>query len=209
MSPPSTGAVAQRGALGAALLAVGLVAARSPRARVGDARLGAALRAVVGARGDRAVVATTDLGSVYAISGIAGVLALAGRRDEAIDALAVGLLAWGIAQRSKSLLDRRRPYEAEGTRRLLRPPSGSSFPSGHAAVAMAWTTRLGERSPARPVRVGLAALGAAIGLTRVHAGVHYPSDVVAGAGLGLLISAAWRGRLARGLRALASRRAVP
>ena len=98
MSPPGARRVARRGTLGAALVAGGLAVAGSARAQRLDARLGCRIRAAIGARGDAPVVATTDLGSLYAVSGIASVLALAGRRDEAADALAVGLLAWFAAR---------------------------------------------------------------------------------------------------------------
>ncbi|GEM_PF-908124 len=195
----------RRALLGAALLGVSVALVRWPQGRALDVRAGAALRGAVGARGDRLAVGTTDLGSLYAVAGMAGVLAAAGHRDDAADALAVGVAAWGLSQRSKRLLDRARPYEADGVRRLLRPPSGSSFPSGHAAVAAAWSTLLAERAEAPVVRAALPAVAAHVAATRVHVGVHYPSDVLAGAGLGLLVSAGWRGAHARITRAAARR----
>ncbi len=64
-------------------------------------------------------------------------------------------------------------------------PSSPSFPSGHAASAFAFATAAGHALPvaALPLR----ALAAAVAYSRVHTGVHYPLDVVAGALVGKAI----------------------
>jgi undecaprenyl-diphosphatase len=84
----------------------------------------------------------------------------------------------------KPLLPRRRPPDAEmpPERRLRRRPTSSSFPSGHAASAAAFTTAVAMESP----RAGLAVapLAAAVAWSRVHVGVHWSSDVLAGAAVG-------------------------
>jgi membrane-associated phospholipid phosphatase len=59
-----------------------------------------------------------------------------------------------------------------------------SFPSGHATTAFALATVIGFISP-RWFYPGLA-IAAAIAISRVSLGVHYPSDIVAGAILGVL-----------------------
>ena len=59
-----------------------------------------------------------------------------------------------------------------------------SFPSGHATTAFALAAVVGFVSP-RWFYPGLA-LAAVIGFSRISEGVHYPSDVIAGAALGLL-----------------------
>ncbi|MEW2293066.1 phosphatase PAP2 family protein [Streptomyces sp. NPDC006743] len=66
-------------------------------------------------------------------------------------------------------------------------PSSSSFPSGHTAAAVAFTAAV---TPSWPSAGTVCAVPAAlVALERVQSGAHYPSDVVAGAALGLL--SAW------------------
>jgi undecaprenyl-diphosphatase len=66
-------------------------------------------------------------------------------------------------------------------------PDSSSFPSGHTAAAVAFT---GAVAPAWPVAGALCAVpAAAVAVERVQSGAHYPSDVVAGATIGL--ATAW------------------
>jgi undecaprenyl-diphosphatase len=66
-----------------------------------------------------------------------------------------------------------------------------SFPSAHATSSLAAATAMGRVSPG--ARGPLYALAAAICLTRPYLGMHYPSDVVGGAALGLAIGALWPG----------------
>jgi undecaprenyl-diphosphatase len=85
----------------------------------------------------------------------------------------------------KPLFPRRRPAEDEvpERRRLRRRPTSSSFPSGHAASAAAFVTAVAMESP----RAGLALvpLAGAVAYSRVHTGVHWPSDVGAGITIGV------------------------
>lgn len=65
-------------------------------------------------------------------------------------------------------------------------PASSSFPSGHAASAFAFATGVGSVLPleAIPIRV----LTTTVAYSRVHTGVHYPADVIAGAFLGTTLA---------------------
>jgi undecaprenyl-diphosphatase len=92
----------------------------------------------------------------------------------------------------KTLFPRRRP-PAEllpEQRRLSRRPTSSSFPSGHAASAAAFATAVAMESK----RTGavIAPLAAAVAYSRVHTGVHWGSDVVAGAAVGSGVALATR-----------------
>lgn len=119
----------------------------------------------------------------------AGVLALAGgptgRRAAASGLAALGVTAATVNLAVKPLGRRRRPdraaQEVPGARHVPMP-SSSSFPSGHAAAAFAFAT--GVAAVSGPAAVPLQALAALVAYSRVHTGVHYPGDVVAGSLLG-------------------------
>jgi membrane-associated phospholipid phosphatase len=188
-----------------ALVAASYVAVRSGRSERLDRQAAKALAYPLGRRVDVLVAAGTDLGSVYGIAGLATVLAATGRRRAAIDVAAVGAIAWTAAQASKPLVGRERPYVVEGADRLVAIPAGSSWPSGHVAVASAMATTLTDHLPARVRWVArAAALGVAV--SRCYVGVHHLTDVVAGWGVGVLSATAWSG--VRGLATRSSRRRV-
>ena len=88
----------------------------------------------------------------------------------------------------KNLVQRLRPFHhLPGVELLVPPPESFSFPSGHsgssfAAAASVW------RMDRRWGRWALA-LAAAIAFSRLYLTVHYLTDILAGAALGL--AAAW------------------
>jgi undecaprenyl-diphosphatase len=99
----------------------------------------------------------------------------------------------------KDLFSRPRPFEAHPRIDPLYTVHSSSFPAGHAATAFAGALVLAYFAPrAAPL---LFVLATAIGLSRIYVGVHYPTDVLAGAMLGLVVGASAIGgvRLARRL----------
>lgn len=86
---------------------------------------------------------------------------------------------------SLKLVIRRRRPELPGLPPLTSTPTHCSFPSAHAATSFA-----GARAYARlglPARA-LYALAATLAATRLYLGVHYPSDIVAGALLGTAVA---------------------
>lgn len=78
------------------------------------------------------------------------------------------------------------------SRRVVMPTS-TSFPSGHTASAAAFSAAVSHVVPILGAPLGVAA--AAVGYSRVHSGVHYPGDVVAGALVGSFLgeATAWAG----------------
>lgn len=98
----------------------------------------------------------------------------------------------------KPLVGRRRPDldRTQLARRIGERPWTSSFPSGHSASAAAFATGAAIELPA--LGLGLAPIAAAVAYSRVHVGVHYKSDVIVGAGVGvasaLLVRKLWQVR---------------
>ncbi len=136
---------------------------------------------------DRALVAITRAanysGLWLLIAG--GLAACGGRRGRS--AAGQGAVALAIAAAvangpAKLLVRRRRPLG--GSRpTLIRMPLSTSFPSGHSAAAFAFATGACQELPIlAPVLVPIAG---AVAYSRVHTGVHYPSDVAAGAVIGI------------------------
>ncbi|MBA2554325.1 MAG: phosphatase PAP2 family protein [Geodermatophilaceae bacterium] len=108
---------------------------------------------------------------------------------------AVGSLAVSSALSNvvaKQAFRRMRPDMAEHPvlRQLRRSPVTSSFPSGHSASAGAFATAVAMESPL--LGVAVAPLAAGVAYSRVHVGVHYPADVVAGVALGAGVALATR-----------------
>ena len=109
----------------------------------------------------------------------------AGRRAAVMGLASVGVTATLVNVVVKPLGTRRRPdREANEVpfARHVPMPTSSSFPSGHSAAAFAFATGVGHTLPA--AAVPLRALAATVAYSRVHTGVHYPGDVVAGSLMG-------------------------
>ena len=79
----------------------------------------------------------------------------------------------------KASVRRRRP-RLDGLPPLAGTLSGLSYPSAHSATSFAAARMLSPVLPPAP----LYALAVALGLSRLYLGLHYPSDIVAGAALG-------------------------
>lgn len=101
-------------------------------------------------------------------------------------AIAVEVLACNILL--KPLIARPRPFEVNTIIQLLIPAPGDySFPSGHAAVSFAAASVwFFSRSKGW---MGVVLLAAIISFSRLYLYVHYPSDVLAGAAIG--VAAGW------------------
>jgi membrane-associated phospholipid phosphatase len=200
---------ARRGAIGAALCVAGAIAVAAISSTRRGRRMDRAVFDVVnrdrGPIGDAVMGGLTELGSIAASAGAAVVLAATGRRRAAVEGLAAASAMWLLGQWLKRLVGRPRPYDAGGSRRLIGKPNGTSWPSSHPAVLLAFVTVAGRRlelSP--PARAGLAALAATVGISRVYVGVHYPSDVAGGLLLGRAVGDAWTAAIPAAARSTAT-----
>jgi membrane-associated phospholipid phosphatase len=112
-----------------------------------------------------------------------------GRRAAAHGLGSIGVTSTLVNLGAKPLGKRRRPdrvAENVPVARHVRMPSSTSFPSGHSAAAFAFATGVGHVLP--PAAVPLRGLAALVAYSRVHTGVHYPGDVVAGALIGTALA---------------------
>lgn len=110
-------------------------------------------------------------------------------------ALAVGTLFTNITL--KPLFERDRPWlTVEGLQFLVVEHDPNSFPSGHTCAAFAAAGVWFKALPKRWMGVTGLVLAALMGLSRLYVGVHFPSDVLMGALVGLLAAClVWYGYL--------------
>lgn len=106
-------------------------------------------------------------------------------------AMVLGLLCTNVVL--KHLVGRTRPWiDVAGLIPLVNEPDPNSFPSGHTCAAFAAGIIWARALPRTWMRVGAVILAVCMGLSRLYVGVHYPSDVLAGAVVGSLCAwAAW------------------
>jgi undecaprenyl-diphosphatase len=146
---------------------------------------------------DRALITLTEAASLsrlwFVIAG--GLAVVGGRRGRRAACRGVAAIAVASAVSNgpaKWAVRRRRPSASPP---LIPLPPSTSFPSGHAASGFAFAFAVGTEIPA--MMLVLVPLAAAVAYSRVHVGVHYPSDVTAGIVIGL-ISGGIASRVGRG-----------
>ncbi len=144
---------------------------------------------------DRYVSVLSDLGE--GLGWVAGGAALAmlggtkGRRAGAATAVASLAATYIVQQRVKPLFRRVRPFVNREARVVGIRPADHSFPSGHTASSFAAATALAFFYPrAAPVAYTVAT---GVAASRVHLGVHFPSDAAIGGviGIGIGTFSAW------------------
>jgi membrane-associated phospholipid phosphatase len=129
--------------------------------------------------------------SLAAAAGLAVAGGPGGRRAATRGLVSVAATAAIVNVLIKPLLRRRRPDRASASvppTRMVDMPRSRSFPSGHTAAAFAFATGAGRVLPWTAPPLG--ALGALVGYSRVHTGVHYPIDVIAGSVFGVTLAEA-------------------
>jgi membrane-associated phospholipid phosphatase len=124
-----------------------------------------------------------------------------GRQAAAVGLASVGVSSFVSNVGVKWLVRRRRPDRAGAIvpeERWVHMPTSRSFPSGHSASAFAFASAVGAVMPALSLPLHLAAT--AVAYSRVHTGVHYPGDAIAGALIGTTSAAFTRLALTRWAR---------
>ena len=112
------------------------------------------------------------------------ILAGIGRRRAAIEMLTSVALIYLVCEALGRLWPRRRPFERlPDVRSIAAHDPGRSFPSRHVASGLVMAAIGGEEHHA--LGALMAALAWLLGLSRIVAGLHYPSDVLAGAALAM------------------------
>jgi undecaprenyl-diphosphatase len=144
---------------------------------------------------DRYVSVLSDLGE--GLGWVAGGAALAilggarGRRAGVAAAVASLAATYIVQQRVKPLFRRVRPFVNREARVVGIRPADHSFPSGHTASSFAAATALAFFYPRSAPLAYTVAVG--VGASRVHLGVHFPSDAAVGGviGIGIGTFSAW------------------
>jgi undecaprenyl-diphosphatase len=109
-----------------------------------------------------------------------------GRRGALEGLAAIGLASASVNLVLKQVSRRPRPDRTAAgvpVPRHVRMPESTSFPSGHSASAFAFAGGMAHSVPALGIPLHLGS--ATVAYTRVHSGVHYPGDVIAGSLIGI------------------------
>jgi undecaprenyl-diphosphatase len=132
---------------------------------------------------------TGEHAAIWLVLGLAGAAMADGdvaRRGRWLRGVRIVASAYACNQAIKFTVRRRRPEFAD-LPQLTRTVSRLSFPSAHATTAFAAARAYAPVAPAW----ALYAAAVAFALSRPYLGVHYPSDVLAGAALGTALAEAW------------------
>ena len=110
----------------------------------------------------------------------------------ALCAMLIGLVVVNFT--IKPLAARERPWLAiENFVNLVPEKDPNSFPSGHTNAAFAFALAVCRSAPKRWMKIAAVCAAAVMGLSRLYVGVHFPTDVLAGALIGSLcgLAGAW------------------
>jgi membrane-associated phospholipid phosphatase len=126
-------------------------------------------------------------GALWLAIGMLGAAGDAQRRGRWVRATVCVGAAYAISTSIKLAIGRRRPL-IEDLPHLMATPTGLSFPSSHSTSSFAAAQAFGRLLPRGP----LLGAAAAMAFSRLYLGVHYPSDVAAGAALGTVVGSLGR-----------------
>lgn len=142
-----------------------------------------------------AISSLGNAGAIWIVSGIGCLINKKTRKTGTaiMSALALDVLTCNVIL--KPFVARIRPCDVNmAVKLLVSRPTDYSFPSGHTAAAFAAasaiffsTSGMKNRKLQILIRVGTLALATLIAFSRLYLYVHYPTDVIAGAMLGIML----------------------
>jgi membrane-associated phospholipid phosphatase len=126
-------------------------------------------------------------GAIWLVLGAGGAFVDRDRRGRWARATACVGTAYLLSTSIKLAIGRKRPV-VEDLPHLMATPTGLSFPSSHSTSSFAAARAYGKLLPSPPLYLTAVAMA----FSRLYLGVHYPSDVAAGAALGTVLGSAGR-----------------
>lgn len=132
-----------------------------------------------------------DGGILWILATVALLIPKKTRKAGLAMAIALALTFLTVNLLLKPVIARTRPYEVvEGLRLLVNPAHDYSFPSGHSSSSMAAAVAMFGALPYKWKPVGWCAviLAVLICISRLYVGIHYPTDVLCGALIGIILS---------------------
>ena len=132
----------------------------------------------------------TQLGNTGMLFIVLGIVMLFFKRTRkagfsALCAMLIGLIVVNFT--IKPLVARERPWLViENFVNLVEERDPNSFPSGHTNAAFAFAVAVCMSAPKKWMKITAVCMAAVMGLSRLYVGVHFPSDVLAGAVVGSL-----------------------
>jgi membrane-associated phospholipid phosphatase len=139
----------------------------------------------------KAIARSGEWGSIWVAIALTAAAFDPPRRRRWVTAAALAPTTIGVNYAVKLITRRKRP-KLDGLPPLGGAPSALSMPSAHSAAAFASATAMSRIAPKRG-RI-LYAGATTMALTRPYLGMHYPSDIIVGAALGIAL-----GKLVPGL----------
>lgn len=106
-------------------------------------------------------------------------------KREGFNAAVSTFTTYGVSFVLKKAVDRDRPFVEHPHIKNYREFTGGSFPSGSTSLAFSTATSLSLSYPTWYVIIPSALYASTVGYSRLHLGAHYPSDVLAGAAIGM------------------------
>jgi membrane-associated phospholipid phosphatase len=133
------------------------------------------------------ITKSTEITAI-AVPTVIGTIALIQKNDEllkdAVYITAAFAVNTAFTYGLKYSINRKRPYEEYPFLDVPYPDRSPSFPSGHTSIAFTAATALTLKYPKWYVAVPAYFWAGSVAFSRMNLGVHYPSDVLAGALLG-------------------------